>query len=371
MRLIPSTLAVCGSLTCAWACGSAFTSGDSGTSGATSAQSSGSGSGGSGMTGGSAVSTGVTATSTGVTATSTGTGSGGCGSCGIGDYCNQSQMKCVKCTDVSTFQFGPANKLTALNGNGSNQRFPRRTTAIGHELVFRNGPAGATALQFSADYQLLAGGPMSGTTQPDQIQSGPLDVNVKVGNVTANFFWDSGPVSGNRVLYMGVHSGATVVGATPLPSPYNGVGSSYSIAIANGSGRVLWMSKTDVSSQAALMTTVVNGSAMTPPAPIKIALGNGCARQGDDATPWVTQDGQLLLFRALELGGQCQPNGAANDLYAVSLGKDGTPGTAAPLSVNHAGWDDTDPALSADLCTLYFASDEGMGEYDVFAAQRQ
>jgi hypothetical protein len=71
----------------------------------------------------------------------------------------------------------------------------------------------------------------------------------------------------------------------------------------------------------------------------------------------------------------CQPNDSgAYDLFASPLGKDGlplTPGT--PLSnLNNTGGmsNETDASLSQDSCTIYFASDSGKGDFDLYRAAR-
>jgi len=56
------------------------------------------------------------------------------------------------------------------------------------------------------------------------------------------------------------------------------------------------------------------------------------------------------------------------------LASDGTPQIAAtPLaSLNNTGGmsSESDPSLSPDFCTIYFASDSGTGDFDLYKAQR-
>lgn len=86
--------------------------------------------------------------------------------------------------------------------------------------------------------------------------------------------------------------------------------------------------------------------------------GGACLRGGSDATPWVTRDGHLLLFRAPAFDADCEAIAAeGSDLYVVPLAvADGMPlGDAVALeSVNLSGNDPTDPSFAPDLCTLYF-----------------
>ncbi len=118
---------------------------------------------------------------------------------------------------------------------------------------------------------------------------------------------------------------------------------------------------------------------MLPPRELglKIKIGSAdCDRLGDDATPWVNLNGTLLLFSAESMSDNCQPNDSnAHDLFAVPLAKDGTPTRSAiPLSaLNNAGSasDETDPSLAPDSCSIYFASDSGTGNYDLYRAARK
>ncbi|HEY3255268.1 MAG TPA: hypothetical protein VGJ91_15020, partial [Polyangiaceae bacterium] len=115
-----------------------------------------------------------------------------------------------------------------------------------------------------------------------------------------------------------------------------------------------------------------------PPAPLdlKIKVGSKeCARSGDDATPWVNLAGTLLLFRNPSLNDNCEPNDSgAPDLFAASLSSEGKPKAAAiPLeSLNTTGGmsRESDPSLTPDSCFVYFASDNGTGDFDLYKAPR-
>jgi hypothetical protein len=111
--------------------------------------------------------------------------------------------------------------------------------------------------------------------------------------------------------------------------------------------------------------------------PLKIKIGSAdCDRLGDDATPWVNLTGTLLLFSAKSMSDTCKQNDSnARDLFAVPLGSDGTPARSAiPLTaLNNTGGngvDETDPSLSPDSCSVYFASDNGTGSYGLYRAAR-
>jgi hypothetical protein len=116
------------------------------------------------------------------------------------------------------------------------------------------------------------------------------------------------------------------------------------------------------------------------PLAIPTSEGGSCPRAGNDATAWVTSNGDLMLFRGFPVDASCSPTDSdATDLYAVIL----NPMTGQPpagrvavamTDVNRSTGNstETDPSLSNDLCFLYFASDSGTGvfEFDVFRAAR-
>jgi hypothetical protein len=134
----------------------------------------------------------------------------------------------------------------------------------------------------------------------------------------------------------------------------------------NGTAQLIWES--------------VNETPMLPPdvLPLKIKIGSNanCDRLGDDSTPWVNLTGTVLLFSAQSLDDTCTPNDStARDLFAVDLDKmTGLPKQAAIAlsSLNNTGGrsDETDPSLSADACSIYFASDNGSTDYDLYRATR-
>jgi hypothetical protein len=98
-------------------------------------------------------------------------------------------------------------------------------------------------------------------------------------------------------------------------------------------------------------------------------------RTGADATPWVTPDGSTLFFRTLEVTADCAPGPDSNDLWYVRMNAQGQPASTAVRigNLSSAGWDDTDPSLSGDLCWLFYSTDGGPPdyEYDVYRAPRQ
>src|SRR5262245_59775841 len=96
--------------------------------------------GGAGPSGSGSPSTGTGASadeaaSSGVMNSGPGSGGGGgdrpdpCASvvCQPNEYCPSGTGTCVKCSDLSKLDFGPPEKLDALNGAATDQRFPRGT----------------------------------------------------------------------------------------------------------------------------------------------------------------------------------------------------------------------------------------------------
>jgi len=115
--------------------------------------------------------------------------------------------------------------------------------------------------------------------------------------------------------------------------------------------------------------------AVTTPAVLDLQIQVGaktCPRTGDDATPWVTSAGTLLLFRNESLDDTCNPIGGF-DLYAVPLSSTGLPTAAgvALSALNTSGMSaETDPSLSQDSCWIYYASDGGTADFDLYRAAR-
>ena len=155
------------------------------------------------------------------------------------------------------------------------------------------------------------------------------------------------------------------------PMPINVTGfDDYSIAVAAGAGRAYWMSTR--SGEPRLYWEALLGPAST----FNVKVGpNGCARTGADATPWVDLAGTVLLFRSESVNDHCELNDSgAYDLFAVPLDKTGQAATNATAlaSLNNTGGisNETDPSLSQDACFIFFASDSGTGNYDLYRAAR-
>ena len=292
--------------------------------------------------------------------------------CVAGEYCQDGTSTCRKCVEFGRFEFAPAQKLATLSQSPqSSERFPRSVGA-GPSLFYVSGAADNARILYAAAPASGVGTPL---TTALRIESGPLFVP---GFAEQNLFFDRRE-AGLRKLMMALWTApALVTKETLVPGLINTDNSQdYSIAISPNTGHVYWMSTRNGTAELLWQATSMGA----PPAPavleLKVKAGTSeCARTGDDATPWVNAAGTLLLFRNPSLDDSCQPNDSgATDLFAAPLDKEGKPLIAAiPLaSLNTTGGmsTETDPSLSPDSCALFFASDSGTGDFDLYKAQRR
>ena len=291
--------------------------------------------------------------------------------CLAGEYCQDGTSNCRKCTDFGRFEFAPAQKFTTLAQSPQSVERSPRSAAAGSALFYVSGAADSAKILYAAAPASGVGTPL---TVGLRIEHGPLYVR---GFAEQNLFFDR-QQAGGRKLLMALWTAPTLVTKEALvPGLVNADNSDdYSIAISPDTGHVYWMSTRNGAAELLWQAT----SASPPPAPavldLKVKAGaSECARTGDDATPWVNVAGTLLLFRNASLNDSCQANDSgATDLFAAPLDKNGKPLIAAiPLaSLNTTGGMsmETDPSLSPDSCVLYFASDSGTGDFDLYKAQR-
>jgi hypothetical protein len=185
--------------------------------------------------------------------------------------------------------------------------------------------------------------------------------------------------SGERHVRGATWNGSALTAETEMPSPLSGSSwQEYSPAAASVTRRFYWMSTRD--NMLELRTGVIEtgeDEVVTIEVPKRVGTGT-CPLPGNDATPWVTPDGRRMFLRAEPLDDACQPlEAGATDLYVVPL----EPTTGMPTqpalalaSVSAVGSTETDPSLSPDLCTLYFASDvgsTGRQDFKLFRAPRR
>jgi hypothetical protein len=233
-------------------------------------------------------------------------------------------------------------------------------------MFYRIGPEGSGHFLYvsSSGDSASAGGP------PGSQQSAPLFVDGIDSRF--NFMFDQSQ-NGTRYVRSATWNGGWTNEAEMPPPLSPGGFEDYSPAAATGTGRLYWMTTRDGS--VALRTGRI-GTGEGDVISIEVPKRNGsgtCQRSGSDATPWVTPDGETMLFRSNPYDEACQPVENATDLFVVSLDPNsGTPtGPAAPLtSLNGVGTTETDPSLSPDFCTLYFASNVGSSDGLGFKAYR-
>ena len=289
--------------------------------------------------------------------------------CAAAEYCQDGANKCRKCADFSRLEFGTAQKLLAQNA-GSIERFAR-LTGSGSALFYVSGAADKSKILYTSS---PASGSGTEVTRPAVVESGPLFVRGFVDG--QNLFFDRLEESGRRKLHMALWTPpATLANDVPVDSLNGPDADDYSIAIST-TKHVYWMSTRNHAPELLWQAT---GMDAPPPAVLDLKLKVGaaeCARSGEDATPWVNLAGTLLLFRNPSLNDSCEVNDSgATDLFAVQLNSDGVPTAAATAlaSLNKTGGmsKETDPSLSADACTVYFASDNGTDDFDLYKAPRK
>jgi hypothetical protein len=294
--------------------------------------------------------------------------------CAAGSYCQDGTKVCRMCSDFSVLSFAAPDKLAAISqSQAGNERFPRAASA-GTDLFYRAGLDGKPSIWYAATPVSGIGRALFAAIGSD---SGPLFA--PNFSPPQNFFFDRvDSTTGLRQIMYGTWANG-VLSDTPkaAPAPINGATGDFSVAIAADVHRAYWMRARDKTTFDLVWGTFGTNAIMPAVLNLEVQVGAGkqCARLGDDATPWVNAAGTLLLFRSESMDDACQPNDSgAYDLFASPLGKDGlplTPGT--PLSnLNNTGGmsNETDASLSQDSCTVYFASDGGKGDFDLYRAAR-
>jgi len=290
--------------------------------------------------------------------------------CGAGEYCQDGTSKCQKCADFSRLEFGTPQKLSTLSQSSSSERFAR-PAATGSALFYVSGALDNSKILYAASPASGVGTPV---TLPTVVESGALFVS---GFSDQNLFFDRRQ-SGARELRMGSWTASALLTKdAPVPEPINAPDSDdYSIAISPNTGHVYWMSTRNGMPELLWQPTSMGDKTAPAVLDLKIKAGTAqCARSGEDATPWVNLAGTVLLFRNPSLNEGCEPNDSgATDLFAAPLNSDGTPRAAATAlaSLNNVGGmsTETDPTLSGDACTIYFATDGGTGDFDLYKASR-
>jgi hypothetical protein len=299
-------------------------------------------------------------------------GSAGSGSCNCTpvQYCRAGT--CRNCADLSSVQIGAPEEV--LDHPDAGVRFPRvgdSRTSLFFSLV-----TPARSELWYVDDPSASGAITLGDAQTPS-RSGLFYVESPGIGFSALF---DELQNGERRVVRAEWSGSALTDFQLAGAPFGGGGfDDYSVAIAAETNRTYFMTTRDGTPT---LRTGVYGTDEATTVNIAVPAQGGvtCAPSGEDFTPWVTDDGALLVFRSLPMDDQCRPlDGAATDLYAVPLqpttGMPVTPAAAlAGANVTGGESTETDPSFSPDLCTLYFASDGGSAEgfdFRVFRALRR
>jgi hypothetical protein len=308
------------------------------------------------------------------TAGSAGAVAVGC-DCGVGTYCQDGTKTCRACSDFSELSFAAPEKLAALSqSTNGNERFPR-AAGTGTDLFYRAGSDAASILWYAPT-------PVSGIGHA-LLSSMPGDsapVYAPKFSPPQNFFFDrlSANVNVNvRQIMVGTWLDGALTSVAAAPAPINSGSGDFSVAIAADVHRAYWMSTRNNPTVPDLLWATF-GSKPTDPAVLALtvqASKGKCPRLGNDATPWVNAAGTLLLFRSESVDDNCNVNDSgAYDMFAAPLAQDGTSSAPAVAlsTLNNTGGSrsESDPSLSVDSCTIYFASDDGNGNFSLYRAGR-
>jgi hypothetical protein len=260
-------------------------------------------------------------------------------------------------------------------------RFPR-AGGPERQLFYRAGTdqpdtaSTAARVWFTSDFEAEAGLAVSaglGTASGPILAGTPEALNL--------LFDTAEQVGQDRDIFLATWTGSELVGASPAPMPFNPLDSDlrsdYSVAVASSVQRAWWMSARE--GLPTLVTAAiagVAGSEVPVDVFVRTATGQSCPIGAEDATPWVTADGSLLLFRSLTYEASCSPSGASGiQLYAAALNPaNGQPSGPAVSVSTHNGSSaqsvETDPSLSSDSCWLYFASNREADDGSSFLLYR-
>ncbi len=320
--------------------------------------------------------------------------------CDPGSYCQKSSLACVSCAEIEKgFTFGAPRKLSVtLPEGGTDPRFLRigpnnqllftytaATTVldVGHAdpdpekfLQWTEGkqepPPINTGGEEAGSFYLPKGELLAGHLSIPDFEVGK-SVTLYHSNIQINrqvYAFTGGEKSSDKLPQLllfpppGAKSTSNVTASYDAQIPHF----FFSASVLTGDPEVLF-------------TTVLDDPPATP-APLTIKLDNNCALKSKGVAPWVTPDGQWLLF-----GGQ-QPdanNKCANDdlkarfrLYYTQLdpetGLQPEGATAQEILPDRSMQSSLFPSLSPDRCVLYFSDQKGSGTsatFESYAAVRE
>lgn len=307
---------------------------------------SGAGGRGSGGTGGGTASGGASGASDAAAA-----GAGETCQCAAGQYCRAGS--CLDCSDLSKLDFDVPEQL--LEHPSGSLRFPREGGVRG-SLFFTLATATVSQLWYAPDVEAAPGGVIGASSS---LRAG-LDFFGDPGTLGFDVLFTETTSDGARSIRAATFQNGVLGDAEDAPAPLApGAADAYSVAFARATSRAYFML-----CDGGLPRLVSGTLGASQADAVKLAIpapgGATCALAAGDATPWVTPDGRVLLFSAPPVDATCEPlDGTRGDLYVALM----NPSTGAPLAtavplVGSLGSNETDPSFSADLCALYFASDE-------------
>ena len=284
-------------------------------------------------------------------------------------YCRNGE--CLACDELAMLDFGAPQLL--LDDPSASIRFPRVGDAP-NSLFYRAGDEGAGQLWYTPSFTAL--GALVGDPAVNQQSSALLVSDL---DPRFNLIFDE-TSNGERNVRGATWDGTSLTSIVTMPSPLSGGGwEEYSPAAVRSTRRFYWMSTRFPPDVSMLTGEIDTGDQINVNIEIPTRTrSRTCPLAGNDATPWVTPDGRRMFLRAYAFDDACQPlEAGATDLFVVPLeASTGMPTQAAlPLpSVSAVGSTETDPSLSPDLCTLYFASDVGSAgsrDFKLFRAMRE
>jgi WD40-like Beta Propeller Repeat len=310
--------------------------------------------------------------------------------CRPGRYCLDGSTDCLECSDPSRLAFGEPVRLATVSDNGAGSRFPRigRTSS---DLLYRFEGVG---LRYTEDSSTSAGTDLAATDPSDSapfLLRAPVQNFSVVGASQLDFSFDR-TVMNVRTLRVGSWSQGLLSSAL-APPPLNSGAGDFSMAIAleaaPGVSRAFWMTNresvpagapkprlvtaqlgTDLTAADVALRLSVGTNESCPPLDVSQLPAESEPIDGD-LTPWVSSDGTLLVFSTTRLGSGCAPGTQKRDIYTALLQASSgqPPEPALPMKNVNSSEDDVDPAFSADLCDLYFASNRD-GKFAVYRAHR-
>jgi hypothetical protein len=225
-------------------------------------------------------------------------------------------------------------------------------------------------LWFTSDANQSDGTALVGPVDAHQAGGLPVVFSLPSELSAHDFFFhrsvvDTAMVTKTTLYGANLDDAGNLTDAAPLPAPFNqaNVTASYSLALSKR--RAIWMQNVDGSLDLHLKTIALPGAGQEP-VDLLLPLPFDCGFAGEfELAPWLTPDGETLFFTARTATDACMfTNETPSRIYVVGLSSAGEPlGPARELGgLGPAGSRQSDPALSADGCQLFYSSqsDEGM-----------